>query len=115
MTEFISLSFGIVTFLCFIYSIIYELIVCLIRPIIAWKRVKIGDVYIKKGKKNKDPFKEQYEDDTYYLIKDIKNGYILFSEERKTFNKSYEYSYHWYPFFSYICNVGSKKVKRLID
>lgn len=95
-----------------VLGVIYGIVVCVIRPIIAWNKVKVGDVYVKKGKKNKNPFKHKsYEEDKYYQIKDIKNGYILYIECDNE-GKGWESSEHWYLFFAFVCDVGSRDVKK---
>ena len=114
MWEIINVAIGLCAFLFFIFAIIYGMIVCVIRPIIAWNKIKVGDVYVKKGKKNKNPFKKKfYEYDKYYHIKDIKNGYILYVEVYEGDENGYEYSNHWYPFFNFVCDVGSRDVEKM--
>ena len=114
MWEIINVVIGLCVFLFYIVALIYGFVVALFRPIVAWNKVKIGDVYVKKGKKNKNPFKHKpYEDDKYYHIKDIKNGYILFEEIYEGKESGWEHSYHWYQFFAFICDVGSRDVKKI--
>lgn len=107
----LDVLFGIVVFLAFVAMVIFAIIALIIRPIIRWRLLKINDTFIKRGRKNKDPFKPEYEENKYIHIKDIKNGYILYTDWEGESPKKWEFSCHWYTFFAFFCDITWSKCK----
>ena len=73
--------------------------------------LKINDTFIKRGRKNKDPFKPEYEENKYIHIEDIKNSYILYTDWEGESPKKWEFSCHWYIFFAFYCDITWSKCK----